>query len=556
MDISDLALEKRTMFNLSGLRRDMSLSLRNLLRLGAVALFSLTLTATSALAEIGSAAYRLAVSEAIGDDHDLAEFYSETAYEPIWTGRDQDDNARREALFDLMGDAEIHGLPAAAYDAQGLQQQYRAAKTQSDLARVEVAFSKTFLELARDIQTGVLVPKEVDKQIAREAPLRSRKSYLTGLMQSTPRAFFRSLAPDNPEYARLATERMRLLDIIAKGGWGDTVPEGGEFIRYGDSGPRVDALRDRLIAMGYLEPSLATEMDLDMLGALKAFQEDHGLSADGVAGPSTLGMINVSAVERLKSVIVAMERERWMNFDRGERYVLVNLADFKSMIFDDGKKTFETRSVVGNADRDRRSIEFSDTMEHMVVNPTWNVPRSIATKEYLPQLQKDRFALDYMNLFDREGNLVDRASVDFTNFDAQSFPFNMKQPPSNTNALGLVKFMFPNRFNIYLHDSPAKSLFGEETRAFSYGCVRLKDPFDFAYALLARQTSDPVGVFQTALKSGKETVIPLEKRIPVHLVYRTAIGSADDRMGYRRDVYGRDGRIWDALEKAGVELGI
>lgn len=509
-----------------------------------------------AQADFGSAAYRLAVSEAIAGDNDLAEFYSESAFEPIWTGRDRDDRARREALFELIDDAEFHGLPAHLYDADDLRRQYRSSKSQADMARVEVAFSKTFLELARDIQTGILVPKKVDEQIARNAPLRKRKSYLTALVQSTPRAFMRSLAPESAEYSRLAAEKMRLQKIIARGGWGETVPKDREFLRYGDTGPRVIALRNRLVAMGYLQPTYTNELDDAVFEALKAFQDDHGLKSDGVAGPSTVSMINVSAVDRLKSVIVAMERERWTNMDRGERHVLVNLADFKAKIFDDGKVTFETRSVVGHPDEDRRSVEFSDKMEHMIINPTWNVPRSIATKEYLPLLQEDNFALTHLNLFDPKGNIVQRDFVDFTAFDEDTFPFDMKQPPSNSNALGLVKFMFPNRHNIYMHDTPAKSLFGEETRAFSHGCIRLGDPFDFAYAILALQSADPVGEFHDALATGKETLIPLHKHVPVHLIYRTAVGSADDRMGYRRDVYGRDGRIWAALENAGVELGI
>jgi murein L,D-transpeptidase YcbB/YkuD len=146
--------------------------------------------------------------------------------------------------------------------------------------------------------------------------------------------------------------------------------------------------------------------------------------------------------------------------------------------------------------------------------------------------------------------------LDFTEFTEEDFPFDMKQAPSTSNALGLVKYMFPNRYNIYLHDTPAKSLFAEESRAFSHGCIRLGDPFDFGYALLALQTNDPEGVFHEALETGEETQIDLEQHVPIHIMYRTAVGSADGNMGYRRDVYGRDAQIWSALESAGVELGV
>ncbi len=508
-----------------------------------------------ARADFVSAAYRLTVAEATRGDRDLKEFYEETGFEPLWTGRNREDRDRRAAFIEILGETDLHSLPADDYGIQALERKLTAARSQTDLAQIEIEFSKAFLDFARDMQTGILEPDEVDEQIARKVPLRDRKSYLTSLSLSTPKAFFRALAPTSLEYTRLAAEKMRLRKVVVKGGWGETVPS-GELMGWGASGSRVIALRDRLIAMEYLEPNYSNVFNDALTEALWKFQEDHGLKADGIAGPSTVNMINVPAVERLKSVIVAMERERWTNMELGERHVLVNLADFHARIFDDGKVTFQTRSVVGHPDEERRSPEFSDKIEHMVVNPTWNVPRSIATKEYLPMLQEDNLALDYLNLFDPEGLLVDRKRVDFTEFTEETFPFDMKQPPSNGNALGLVKFMLPNRHNIYLHDTPAKSLFGEERRAFSHGCIRLGSPFEFAYALLALQTDDPYTVFHDVLETGVETVIPLEKHVPVHLIYRTAVGSADDRMGYRRDVYGRDALIWEALEKAGVELGV
>jgi murein L,D-transpeptidase YcbB/YkuD len=193
-------------------------------------------------------------------------------------------------------------------------------------------------------------------------------------------------------------------------------------------------------------------------------------------------------------------------------------------------------------------------MDHLVINPSWYVPRSIATKEYLPQLKRNRNAVSYLEITDSSGRPVNRGAVDFSRYTARSFPFSMRQPPSNSNALGLVKFMFPNKYNIYLHDTPAKDLFSRESRAFSHGCIRLADPFDFAYELLSRQTDDPEGYFQGVLQTGKETRVNLAEPVPVHLIYRTAFTDARGRIQYRRDVYGRDARIWDALERAGVAL--
>ena len=233
----------------------------------------------------------------------------------------------------------------------------------------------------------------------------------------------------------------------------------------------------------------------------------------------------------------------------------MNLTDFTAAIVDNDVVTFSTRSVIGANDSDRRSPEFSDVMEFMVINPSWYVPRSIITKEYLPQLQRNRGAVRHLEITDNRGRVVNRNNVDFNQFNERNFPYSMRQPPSRGNALGLVKFMFPNRYNIYLHDTPAKNLFGREVRAYSHGCIRLNDPFDFAYALLAKQETDPKGFFHSTLRTGAETRVNLAKNVPVHIVYRTAYPDARGNMQYRRDVYGRDKRSWDALNNAGVTLG-
>jgi len=169
-------------------------------------------------------------------------------------------------------------------------------------------------------------------------------------------------------------------------------------------------------------------------------------------------------------------------------------------------------------------------------------------------LKKDSEALPFLKLFDSSGSLVDRESIDFSILGKNYFPYEMKQLPSTTNALGLVKFMFPNPYNIYLHDTPAKDLFMKEVRDFSHGCIRLHEPFDFAYALLEKQTDEPQIEFQNALKSEEETIILLSKSVPVHITYRTAFTKAGGGIEFRRDIYGRDKKIYDALLELGLEL--
>jgi murein L,D-transpeptidase YcbB/YkuD len=190
----------------------------------------------------------------------------------------------------------------------------------------------------------------------------------------------------------------------------------------------------------------------------------------------------------------------------------------------------------------------------MVINPSWYVPRSIVTKEYLPALKKNPNAVKHIEITDSRGRKVNRGAVDFTQFTARSFPYSMRQPPSRGNALGVVKFIFPNPHNIYLHDTPSKNLFAREVRAFSHGCIRLADPYDFAYALLAKQTGKPVAFFKAQLDTGKEVKVDLKQQVPVHIIYRTAFTSPKGHTQYRRDIYGRDAKIWNALNTAGVAL--
>ena len=443
-----------------------------------------------------------AVAAAAGSDAALAAFYLARSYRPIWTG--SGDAQRRNAFFQALATAGDQGLPVRRYDPNVLAAAFRAVRTERDRGRLEVMMSAAFLQYAHDIQTGVLTPSHVDPDIKRAVPLRDRLGTLDAFTKSTPAAFLRQLPPQSPDYARLLKAKLDMERLIGRGGWGPQVA--ARKLEPGDSGPAVVQLRNRLIVMGYLRRTATPDYDANLQSAVQQFQADHGLNPDGVAGTGTIEEVNVEPVARLQSIIVAMERLRWMNMPLGRRHVWVNLADFSAKVIDNGKVTFETRAIVGKNGKDTRSPEFSDQIEFMVVNPTWNVPRSIVTKEYLPMLQRNPNAVSYLKLIDARGRTVSRADIDFTQYTANTFPYALKQPPSDGNALGLVKFMFPNKYNIYLHDTPTKSLFKREVRAFSHGCIRLNDPFDFAYTLLSRQTSDPKAVFRAALRTGHEDI--------------------------------------------------
>jgi murein L,D-transpeptidase YcbB/YkuD len=516
----------------------------------ALALGGMTGLAAPAQAQVG--AFKQAVAEAASASEPVAQFYRDTKFEPIWTGSDESSRLRRAALFRALEEAGTHGLPDRSAEIADLMNILRNVQTTRDLGRAEVAMSRALVNYAADLQTGLLEPRRIDEGIVRKKHQPDFASYLTGIRDQAPVAFLRSLAPQNPQYQALLREKMRLEALQAAGGWGPTVS--AKKLERGDKGGAVIALRNRLIEMGYLERSASLRYDTALEGAVQKFQAAHGLEADGVAGAGTIAEVNKPVSARLKSVLVAMERERWLTPDRGERHVLVNQTDFTAKIIDNGEVTFQTRSVIGKDHSDRRSPEFSDVMEHMVINPSWYVPRSIITKEYLPKLKANPNAVGHIEITDSRGRKVNRSTADFSQYTARNFPYAMRQPPSRKNALGLVKFMFPNKYNIYLHDTPQKSLFQREVRAFSHGCIRLAQPFEFAYALLAKQTENPKQFFDRILSSGKETKVDLEQQVPVHLIYRTAFVTPEGRAEYRRDVYGRDAKVWAALERAGVVL--
>lgn len=490
------------------------------------------------------------IAAAAAPDAAIAAYYAQNGYAPLWTDPDQAE--RRNLLLTALSHAADHGLPVQRYDAVALADAFRAARTEGDRGRLDVRMTRAFLDYAQDLHSGVLTPSKIDPTIVRDLPRLPVEQMFAVLDGGDLGAFLAGLAPKAPAYAQLMKARIGLERQIARGGWG---PELTVMLKPGASGAEVVALRDRLVAMGYLRRSATRDYDDEVQKAVQQFQLAHGLEADGVLDESTLAELNVAPQERLKSILVAMERERWINIDRGHRHIWVNLTDFSARIIDDGKETFVTRSVVGKNTADTRSPEFSDEMEYIVVNPSWSVPRSITTKEYLPLLKKNPNAAGHLKIVDSKGRVIDRGQINFGKYTAANFPFSMRQPPSDGNALGLVKFMFPNKWNIYLHDTPSKSLFAREVRAFSHGCIRLGQPFDFAYALLQAQTDDPRGQFQKALDSGQEQAIKLDVHVPVHIVYFTAFPSAKGQMNYRRDVYGRDAMLYDALMEAGVVPG-
>ena len=508
-------------------------------------------SASASIANENSVEFRFSLLSVLEKNAEVIEFYEKNEFKPIWVGGDRYARERIAYFFKELKNTSKHALPARRYDTDYLKNQFRKARTASELGSIEALITLKFLNYSSNLQTGILKPASVDKEIVRKVPYRSQAAYLTTLLSVRPQEFFGGLHPQSKQYSVLLSEKKRLEKIISQGGWYSELPT--NLLRPGNTGDNVKLLRNALIKRGYLKSTSSEVYDGNLRKAVQLFQLRHGLAPDGIAGPATFSEIEKSAEERLASVIVALERERWTNFDLGSRHVVVNLPDFSTKLFEDGALIFETRNVIGTPIDEQRTPEFSDVIEHIITNPTWNVPKSITLKEYLPEMQEDPMAHDYLELVDLDREIVPRFLVDFNEYDEETFPYDLKQMPSITNALGLVKFMFPNQYSIYLHDTPSKPLFDLEVRAFSHGCIRLQKPFEFAYELLKPQTSDPKAQFQEAMDTGEETVVYLRKPVQVHLIYRTAFVDELGIINYRRDIYGRDAAIYEALIEAGIQ---
>lgn len=517
---------------------------------GRILLLLSVLWAGAAAAQ-GDAGLKQSLAQTVASDPVLVEFYAARDYQPIWMSGSGKDKQRIGAFLDALNQAGDHALPAAAYRASDLNTAVKGARSPAEKARAEAMLSQAFARYSRDVQSGILDPQRVNREIDRVAPRRGQAANLAAFAKSSPKGFLKSLPPQTADYQALLKEKADLERALGAGGWG---PKVSGTLAPGASSPQVVVLRNRLAAMGYGRSGNAAVYDAGLQQLVAQFQRDHGLTPDGSAGAATVAEINREPGDRLQSVIVAMERERWMNFPLGDRHIWANIPDFTAKVIDNGRTTFETKVIVGQNQPTHRTPEFSDVMEMLVVNPTWNVPYSIATREYLPMLKQNPNAVGNLVLTDAAGNRVSRGAVNFAAYSESNFPFRLTEPPSEGNALGEVKFLFPNPHNIYLHDTPTKSLFAKNPRAFSHGCIRVAEPQKLAYALLAPQTGDPQGLYQSKVATGRETVVPLDPPIRVHLVYFTAFPGEDGAMQYRPDIYGRDAQIFKALANAGVSL--
>ena len=422
--------------------------------------------------------------------------------------------------------------------------------TAEERAALDIGMTDSLIRLGYHQRFGKVNPHELDPEwnFSRELGGRDPGAVIQdGISAESLKDFRDEVFPRVEIYRRLQGVLAEYRRIAEAGGWPQA--PAGPTLRTGDTDDRLQGLQQRLAVTGDLLKG--ARVDLSSYGgvletAVRNFQGRHGLDADGIIGPATISALNVPVEKRIDQIRVNLERARWVLDMLEDDFVIVNIAGFRAYVIRDRKEVWSTRVMVGKTYR--KTPVFRSEMKYLVFNPTWTVPYSIATKDILPQVKKDHSYLTSRNFIvkNRNGDVVDPATVDWTSLSQRNFPYTLVQQPGTNNALGEIKFMFPNEYAVYLHDTPGKALFGRSARAFSSGCVRVEHPFDFAEVLLGPGGWDAESIQAERMRRETKTVL-LSKPMPVLLLYWTVEAGADGQIHFYEDVYERDQAVLDAL---------
>ena len=475
----------------------------------------------------------------------LADIYSDLDFSPAWS-----DAKRVEQWLGTIEGASDDGFDVADFHYNTIREIRAELLSRESIsamrrAEIDLVLTDSLIRLAYSEAFGKINPYELDPQwnYRRENRTDSAAVALANLLRAaSPGDQLQQYIVRTPYYSGLRRHYIAYRKIVADGGWPE-IPE-GNTIRPGDSDPRIPVIARRLAVTGDLDGAdLATDMLGNRLEAgVRRFQTRHGLTADGIIGRGTITAMNVPAAERLETIRINLERLRWLADDIEDDMVIVNIAGFEAYLLKGGEVAWGTRVQVGRTYR--QTPIFRDEITYLTINPTWTAPRSLATRDVLPQIQKDpSYVVERgFEVRDRDGNSVDLGGLRMIRKNRNNFPYTLVQRPGPYNAMGLVKFMFPNQYSVYLHDTPSRYLFDREARAFSAGCIRTERPFELAELLLAPQGWDRARI-QEVVDSGKLTNIVLETPMPVLLTYFTARVTGDGTLLFFPDVYERDQRV-------------
>lgn len=469
----------------------------------------------------------------------IVAFYQENDFSLSW------ERKTSAQLMDALRKSGAEGLNPADYHYEQLKAFFDKAPTTIVLkAEYDMLQTDAYLLYASHLLSGKVNPVTIDPEwhvVRREGdPLESLKKAMSdGAIERN----IQSLLPRHKGYQTLKATLARLTSVPTTA-WPPI--ETGATLKLGNMDMRVVDIRERLIQLGDFPAasnSKGTVYSEDLQAAIVRFQKRHGLDSDGNVGPKTLAALNIDLAKRIEQIRVNMERWRWLPQEFGNYYIKVNIASFELEVVrnDEVQRTFK----VMTGKPYRQTPVMSSKVQYLVLNPTWTVPPGILNKDILPAVQKDPsyLAKKKLQVLDAKGNVLDPATLDWKSNAVRGYTY--RQPAGPDNALGAVKFIFPNSFNVYIHDTPSKDLFNQTSRAFSSGCIRVDQPLELAQLLL-NEASWTMDKINSVVKVGTTQTVHLKEQPNVHLLYWTAWSEAGV-VQFRDDVYARDKSVWEGL---------
>lgn len=480
----------------------------------------------------------------------LPAIYADRDFRPLW-----DNEGRVRELLDLLETAPKHGLDTADYYLDQLRRQVTAVRgggSALEAADLDILLTEAFIRFGYHQTFGKVNPAGLDANINFDRHFLTAEGPVKGVQRAiaTPEPFEKQIddyLKRGPFYWQSQRHLAEHRKIAAAGGW-PTVPT-GDTLRLGDRDPRVVALRQRLAVTGDLPAGADTasiQFDEQLKAAVVRFQERHALDTDGVIGKRTYATLNEPVETRIDQLRLTLERLRWVRAEQKERAVVVNIAGFRVFFYERGEIVWTSRAMVGKAYR--QTPIFRGRIQYMEINPTWTVPPGILRKDILPAIKRDAdyLRVKNMSVIDRDGRKVDPSSIDWQSY-SRGIPYSIRQEPGPGNALGEIKFIFPNKHFVFLHDTPNRALFSRPERPFSSGCIRVEHPFELAELLLNEPTRWNQESLKAVRDSRKTQRISTHDRTAVLILYLTASIEADGRARFLSDVYKRDAKLLEAL---------
>ena len=491
----------------------------------------------------------------------LLDFYLRQHNHPVWVN--QDGLIKKATIFiKTIIEADHEGLDSSTYHRDDILTLQTNVEFNSLLhgvepaksAELELLLTDAFFSYGFQLSEGMVEPNPTDFDWHIKKPKKNLLKILQTLLQNEKlEDLVDILQPHHTGYSRLKSALLKYQKIKNSGGW-HIVPVGPK-LRKGDTGKRIADLRSRLIISGDLSESKSDHeecFDEALENSVKKFQVRNGLKIDGVVGSSTLSVLNISVEDRIEQIKLNMERWRWLPQELGERYIMVNTANFELDIIENGQSVTSTRAIVGRKKRPTPAL--SQKITYMELNPYWNIPHKIAIDDILPNIKEDPNYLKAKNIrvfenWEDDANEINSESIDWDTVTKENFAYKLRQDPANSNALGHVKFIFPNEFSIYLHDTPARELFSKTKRTFSSGCIRIEKPIELAAYLLTDNSNWTYEKLTDAVNSKKTRTIFLSDPMNIHILYWTAWVDKDGTVNFRDDIYGRDRQLNIALNE-------